>query len=93
MIIVQMNEEELRAMVREEVRNSLNERISNSTEQQNDDILDINEAMQIIKLRKPTIYALTSKGKIPFFKRTKNLYFIKSEIINWLMERRKVFKK
>jgi len=89
MIIVQITEEQFRGILREEVRNSLQEHYIHKPDQFIDEVLDINEVMTLTKLRKPTIYKLTSTGKIPFFKRSKNLYFMKSEIIEWLLERRK----
>lgn len=50
-------------------------------------IMDINEVSKLIGLSKPCIYAYVQKDKIPFYKKYGKLYFIKSEIINWIKEK------
>lgn len=46
--------------------------------------LDIEEACELLKLARPTMYTLTSKSKIPHFKRGKKLYFRRSELFEWI---------
>ena len=48
------------------------------------EILDISGAAKFLNLAVPTIYGLTSSGKIPHFKQGKKLYFRKSELIAWI---------
>ena len=48
------------------------------------EILNIEGACEFLNLAKPTIYTLTSKGKIPFFKKGKKLYFKRSELLQWI---------
>jgi len=48
------------------------------------EILTIDETSTFLNLAKATIYALTSKGKIPHFKTGKKLYFKRSELIAWI---------
>jgi excisionase family DNA binding protein len=63
--------------------------LNSNTELQNstvDEIMDLEQVAKYIKLAKATIYGLTSSRKIPHFKRTKRLYFKKSEIEAWLTE-------
>jgi excisionase family DNA binding protein len=50
------------------------------------DILDIQEAAEFLKLKVTTIYSYTSKSQIPFIKRGKKLYFEKSKLEAWLKE-------
>ena len=48
------------------------------------EIVFLEEAMQITGLAKPTIYAKTSKGEIPHYKRSRKLYFKRSELMQWI---------
>lgn len=50
------------------------------------EILTIDEAAKFLKLAKQTIYQLTSKRAIPFYKRNKRIYFKRSELLAWLDE-------
>lgn len=59
-----------------------------STENTSDEILTIEQASQLLKLAKPTIYGLTCRNEIPFIKKAKKLYFHKSELMDWLQEGR-----
>ncbi|WP_348811088.1 helix-turn-helix domain-containing protein [Flavobacterium maritimum] len=49
-----------------------------------DAFLSIDETAKIINLSKATIYGLTHQKEIPFHKRGKRLYFLKSEILQWI---------
>jgi predicted DNA-binding transcriptional regulator AlpA len=48
--------------------------------------LDIEGASKVVKLSVSTIYGLTSKNKIPFFRKHggKRLWFWEKDLINWL---------
>lgn len=47
-------------------------------------LLDINQAAELLGLSKSSIYSKTSKRKIPHIKRGKKLYFKHPELIQWL---------
>jgi excisionase family DNA binding protein len=49
-----------------------------------DAFLSIEETAKIVNLSKATIYGLTHQKEIPFHKRGKRLYFLKSEILHWI---------
>lgn len=49
-----------------------------------DVFMSIDETVKIINLSKATIYGLTHRKEIPFHKRGKRLYFLKSEILQWI---------
>ncbi len=51
-----------------------------------DVFLSIDEVAKFIKLTKPTVYGLVHQKNIPFHKKGKRLYFLKSEILNWIKE-------
>lgn len=49
-----------------------------------DEILTVRQASELLNLAIPTIYALTSNRTLPHSKRGKKLYFNKSELIAWV---------
>lgn len=59
------------------------------TNQGTDDILTVPEVAEFLTVSIPTIYALTSKGDIPCFKRGRRVYFSKEEVIKFLKKGRK----
>jgi excisionase family DNA binding protein len=61
--------------------------LSKSSQEQ-DEILSIEQASKLINLAKPTIYGLTCKCEIPYIKKGKKLYFIRSELVAWLNDGR-----
>lgn len=54
-----------------------------------DAYLSIEDVAKIIHLSKATIYGLTHQNKIPFLKKGKRLYFLKSEILDWVKSGKK----
>lgn len=56
---------------------------------QEDQILNIQQAAELIKLSVPTIYGLVQRSAIPVSKQGKRLYFSKDELINWIKQGRK----
>lgn len=53
------------------------------------EILDITDASKMLRLSKQTIYGLTSRREIPHYRKNKKLYFLRSELKNWMLERPK----
>ncbi|MFW5888001.1 MAG: helix-turn-helix domain-containing protein [Bacteriovoracia bacterium] len=56
-------------------------------------ILKINEAADLIGFSPATIYAKTSKGEIPHYKRGNTLFFKADELAEWLTETRGFYRK
>ena len=56
----------------------------NSNVKEVDDFMNIEQAANFVGLSKATIYGLTHKQKIPYFKASKRLYFEKSDLVNWI---------
>ena len=52
-------------------------------------IVEIDEACQITRKAKPTIYTLARKGLIPAYQRGKKLYFYEDELVQWIESSRK----
>ena len=50
----------------------------------NDIFLHIQETSEFLNLSVPTIYGYTSRQEIPHNKRGKRIYFLKSDLIEWL---------
>lgn len=59
-----------------------------------DQLLTVSEAAEFLTLSVPTIYSMVHHGKIPVNKKSKRLYFVKSELIDFIKSgRRKTFEK
>ena len=62
---------------------------SNDSEgQDNEAIFDVHSASLYLNLSKATLYGYTQRKMIPFSKRGKKLYFLKSELSEWVKEGR-----
>lgn len=57
--------------------------------QENHVLVGNEEACLIVKKAKPTVYALVSKGLLPAYKKGKQLYFYKDELLAWIENGRK----
>lgn len=66
--------------VAEKVLKNLNP--SNSSTE--DVFINIDETAKLIDLSKSSVYGLVHQNKIPFHKKGKRLYFLKSEILDWI---------
>jgi excisionase family DNA binding protein len=54
-----------------------------------DKLLTIREAAEILHLSVPTVYGLVQRSEVPVCKRGKRLYFSKQELIGWIRSGRK----
>jgi len=52
-------------------------------------LLTIQEAAVFLSLTVPTMYSKVSKGELPFMKRSKRLYFSRTELIDYIKKGRK----
>ncbi|WP_017732238.1 helix-turn-helix domain-containing protein [Nafulsella turpanensis] len=52
-------------------------------------LLTVQEAAEFLNLTVPTIYSKVSKGELPVMKRSKRLYFSRTELLDYLKEGRK----
>jgi excisionase family DNA binding protein len=46
--------------------------------------IGVEEAAEFLRIKVPTLYALTSKQEVPFNKRSGRLYFLKSELLEYI---------
>lgn len=63
--------------------------LSQSSNQDTDQLLTVNQASEILHLSVPTLYGLCQNKQIPFCKKGKRLYFSKLELNSWIMQGRK----
>jgi excisionase family DNA binding protein len=54
-----------------------------------DQLLTIQQAAELLKLSVPTVYGLVSRAELPVNKRSKRLYFSKQELTDWIKGGRK----
>lgn len=81
---------ELEDLIQASIRKALSERQIETKKQEIEDrFLSIAEASRFLNLAKQTIYGYTSKGLIPFVKKSKRVLFLKSDLENWLLQGRK----
>ena len=57
--------------------------------EQPEQLLTVQEAAQFLNLTVPTIYSKVSKGELPVMKRSKRLYFSRTELLDYLKDGRK----
>ena len=79
---------ELEQLIDSSIRKALQEQTPQA-DNLTSEILTIKQASHFLNLAVQTIYGFTSKNEIPFFKRSKILYFRKSELEAWINEGRK----
>jgi len=44
----------------------------------------VDEAAKLLKIAKQTLYQMTSRNGVPFYKKSKLLYFRRSELLLWI---------
>jgi excisionase family DNA binding protein len=71
-----------------ELKRLLAEKQEPPTEQP-DQLLTVHEAAEFLSLTVPTIYSKASKGELPVMKRSKRLYFSRTELMEYLKNGKK----
>jgi excisionase family DNA binding protein len=72
-----------------ELKRLLIEKQEQPPTEQPDQLLTIHEAAEFLSLTVPTMYSKVSKGELPVMKRSKRLYFSRTELLEYLKEGRK----
>ncbi|ROI14618.1 helix-turn-helix domain-containing protein [Epilithonimonas hominis] len=54
-----------------------------------DELLTVQEAAELLKLSRPTIYSKVSRRELPCMKQGKRLYFSQTELLNYIKEGKK----
>lgn len=87
LILVPYTKSEFKELIKNSVSEILTENATNKKEQ--NFYMNIKETCSFLNLTRPTIYGLTSKRLIPYMKKGKKLYFLKSQLEQWLNEGKK----
>lgn len=56
---------------------------------EDEELLTVEEAAQLLHVAIPTIYGLVNRRAIPFMKKSKRLYFSKKELTEWIRQSRR----
>lgn len=72
-----------------ELKRLLIEKQEQPTTDQPEQFLTIQEAAEFLSLTVPTMYSKVSKGELPVMKRSKRLYFSRTELLEYLKGGRK----
>ena len=60
-----------------------------STSKPQDELLTVHQTAEFLSLAVPTVYSMVSKGNIPYMKRSKRIYFSRSELLGYLKKGRR----
>ena len=74
-VFTQLSVDEVRRMLREEVRNVITECLSIQQTLAKDEFLNIQQVAEYTNLAVPSVYGLVHRRQIPFIKRGKKLLF------------------
>jgi len=78
-----LSEEGIKVLA-EQITENIRKAITPSNSSTEDVFINIDETAKLIDLAKPSVYGLVHQNKIPYHKKGKRLYFLKSEIMAWL---------
>ena len=81
--IYMLSEEGIKVLanqISEQIKSSFKTKFSSNE----DEFLSIEETAKLINLSKPTVYGLVHQKNIPFHKKGKRLYFLKSDVLDWI---------
>jgi excisionase family DNA binding protein len=67
-----------------ELKELLLKKSEQPTAEPQDELLTIQQASELLNLSVPTLYSKVSKGELPVMKRSKRLYFSRTELIEYL---------
>lgn len=86
-LLTSINLNELEILIENSVNKALKQCVvseKNERQETAPDILDIKEASKFLNLAIPTIYGLVSRRALISYKRSKKLYFKRSELLHWI---------
>jgi len=88
-ILSSLTATEIKELIRDGLKEALGVTRMEQSPQSASEYLDLNEASKILMRSKNSIYGMTCRQLIPFYKRCKRLYFKREELLNWLGQGRK----
>ena len=72
-----------------EIKQLLIKQQDQTNTEQSEKLLTVQETAKFLNLKVPTIYSKCSRNELPFMKRSKRLYFSRTELLNYLKEGRR----
>lgn len=88
-IFLSLTKNDFQDLIAETVNSCLRRKTPITQEQPTDELLTVKDAAKFLSLSVPTVYGLISKNAIPCMKRSKRVYFFKTELINYLKQGKK----
>lgn len=84
--------DELENLIENSVTKALRKNAITNTRNQSDtnQLFNVKEAAKFLNLSVQTIYLMVSRGDIPVNKKNHRLYFLKSELTDWIKQGRKL---
>jgi len=70
--------------VANQLANQINPLINLNQVESGDKILNIDEACDLLNLKKPTVYSKANRGELPYFKKGKHLRFSKEALLEYI---------
>lgn len=76
----------LEPIIDECLERAMNKYINSIALEPKDDsgVFDMNETAKYLKISKPTLYGMTSKRALPYYKHGHRIYFRKNELDDWI---------
>ncbi len=87
--LILITPEQLRAVVREEVLAAYQKKEPETQTSTSRSFSNVEEAAAFLSIAKQTLYGLVSQRKIPFYKKSKRLYFKKDDLEQWILDGKK----
>ena len=90
-VLISLPIEDLQTVIIDCVNSCLrnNKQESKAPTDQPEQLLTIQEAAEFLSLTVPTMYSKVSKGELPVMKRSKRLYFSRTELLEYIKDGRK----
>lgn len=90
-VLISLPIEDLQTVIIDCVNSCLrnNKQESKASTEQPEKLLTIDEVSALLHLKKATVYSKVSKGELPVMKRSKRLYFSRTELMDYLKQGRK----
>ena len=90
-VLSPIDPEELISSISERVTANILKAVRNEQPptEQPEQLLTVLEAAEFLSLTVPTIYSKVSKGELPVMKRSKRLYFSRTELLEYIKDGRK----
>ena len=87
-VLISIPETTIKDIVTDAVKKALSEHEAQKESSDPKTVFGFSEGCKYINRSESTVYKLTSKKQIPHFKQGRKIYFLKSELDEWLLSNR-----